>query len=105
MFHEVLFNFVLNVFMQLIYSVKSSEWIKSRNLEDLEILTNRGATKTRDSGPGTLDRPGLAGTRSQVLAFGSFGSRIPGFDVIAITDIICFLPLTINDSDAMCIVI
>jgi len=29
----------------------------------------------------------------------------PGFDVIVITDIICFLPLAINDSDAMCYVI
>ena len=52
-----------------------------------------GATKTRD-------RMGLAGTRSRVLAFGTFGSRVPGFYVIANTDI-CFLPLAINDSDTM----
>ena len=62
----------------------------------------------RDSGPGTRDLMGLsgsAGTQSRVLVFGTVGSRVPGFDVIAITDIICFLPLAINDSDAMCIVI
>jgi len=45
---------------------------------------------------------GLAGTRSRVLAFDTIGSRVPGFDVIAITDLISFLPL---DSDAMCMVI
>ena len=56
---------------------------------------NMGATRTRD-------RLGLAGTLSRVLAFGTIGSRVPGFDVIAITDLISFLPL---DSDAMCMVI
>jgi len=35
----------------------------------------------------TRDRMGLAGTRSRVLAFGTIGSRVPGFDVIAITDL------------------
>jgi len=30
---------------------------------------------------------------------------IPGFDVIAITDFICFLPLAIDNSNMMCIVI
>jgi len=39
------------------------------------------------------------------LAFGPFGSRVSSFDVIAITDMICFLPLAINDSEAMWIVI
>jgi len=57
-----------------------------------------GATKTRD-------RLELAGTRSRVLAFGTFGSRVPGFDVIVITDLICFLPLAINGSETMCIAI
>jgi len=52
--------------------------------------------------PGTRDRMGLTGTRSRVLVFGTFGSRVPGFDVTAIIDIISFLPLAINDSDAMC---
>jgi len=47
-----------------------------------------GATKTRL-------RMGLAGIGP---AFGTIGSRVTGFDVIAIIDIICFLPLTINDS-------
>ena len=51
------------------------------------------------------DWPGSAGTRSRVLAFGTIGSWVPGFDVIAITDIIGFLPLAINDSDAMYIAI
>ena len=45
---------------------------------------------------------GLVGYR--VLEFGTLRSQVPGFDVIAITDIIGFLPLAINDSDAMCIV-
>ena len=54
-----------------------------------------GATKTRD-------RLGSAGTRSQVLAFGTIGSRVPAFDVIAFTDLISFLPL---DSDAVYTVI
>jgi len=53
----------------------------------------------------TWDRLGLAGTRSRVLAFGTIGSRVPGFDVIVITDLICFLPLAIYDSEAMCIAI
>jgi len=56
----------------------------------------RGTTKTRD-------RMGLEGTRSRVLAFGTIWSRVPIFDVIAITDIICFLPLAINNCDAMVI--
>ena len=55
-----------------------------------------GATKTRD-------RLGTAGTRSRVLAFGTFRSRVPGFDVIAITDLICFSPLAMNDRERMCI--
>jgi len=54
-----------------------------------------GATKTRD-------RLGSAGTRSQVLAFGTIGSRVPAFDVIAFTDLISVLPL---DSDAVYTVI
>ena len=45
---------------------------------------------------------GLAGPWSRVLAF---GSRVPDFDVIAITDIVCFLASAINESDTMCIVI
>ena len=49
------------------------------------------------------DRPGTAGTRFRVLAFGTFGSRVPGFDVIAITDLICFSPLAMNDRERMCI--
>ena len=49
------------------------------------------------------DWPGSAGTRSRVLAFGTIGSRVPDFDVIAISDSICFLPLAINNSDAMVI--
>jgi len=56
-----------------------------------------GTTKTRD-------RIGLAEISrdpSRVLAFGTNGSRVPGFDVIAISDIICFLPLAINNSDEM----
>jgi len=45
------------------------------------------------------DRLGSSGTRSQVLAFGTIGSRVPAFDVIAFTDLnISFLPL---DSDAV----
>jgi len=57
-----------------------------------------GATKTRD-------RMGLAGTRSRVLAFGTFESRVPGFDVIAITDLIYFSSLAMNDRERMCIVL
>jgi len=36
------------------------------------------------------DWMGSDGTLSRVLAFGTFGSRVPGFDVIAITDLIYF---------------
>jgi len=39
---------------------------------------------------------GLAGPQSRVLAF---GSRVPDFDVVAITDIVCFLASAINESD------
>ena len=46
---------------------------------------------------------GSDGTRSRVLAFGTFGSRVPGFDVIAITDLIYFSPLAMNDREGMCI--
>jgi len=38
---------------------------------------------------------GSAGTRSRVLAFGTVGSRVPGFHVIAISGSICILPLAI----------
>jgi len=48
------------------------------------------------------DRLGSAGTRSQVLAFGTIGSRVPAIDVIAFTDLISFLPL---NSDAVYTVI
>ena len=48
---------------------------------------------------------GSDGTRSRVLAFGTFGSRVPGFDVIAITDLIYFSPLAMNDRERMCIVL
>jgi len=47
------------------------------------------------------DWPGSAGTRSRGLAFGTFGSRVPGFDIIAITDLICFSPLAMNDRERM----
>ena len=43
------------------------------------------------------DLMGSDGTRSRVLAFGTFGSRVPGFDVIVITDLIYFSPLAINN--------
>jgi len=59
----------------------------------------RGTTKTGIR----WDWPGSPGTRSRVLAFGTIGSRVPIFDVIAVTGIICFLPLAINHSDAMVI--
>ena len=49
------------------------------------------------------DWPGSAGSRFRVLAFGTFGSRVPGFDVIAITDLICFSPLAMTDRERMCI--
>ena len=56
-----------------------------------------GATKTRD-------RKGLAGIGwSRVLAFGTIGSRVPGFDLIVITGLICFSPLAMNDRERMCI--
>jgi len=45
------------------------------------------------------DWPGSAGTQSRVLAFGTFGSRVPGFDVISITDLIYFSPLAMNDRE------
>ena len=48
------------------------------------------------------DWMGSVGTRSRVLAFGTFGSRVPGFDVIAITDLIYFSPLAMNDKERMC---
>ena len=48
---------------------------------------------------------GSDGTRSRVLAFGTFGSRVPGLDVIAITDLICFSPLAMNARERMCIVL
>ena len=48
---------------------------------------------------------GSDGTRSRVLAFGTFGSRVPGFNVIAITDLICFSPMAMNDRERMCIVL
>jgi len=49
---------------------------------------------------------GLVGIRRDpVPGFSIWHCWVPGFDVIAITDIICFLPLAINDSDAMCIAI
>ena len=51
------------------------------------------------------DWPGSDGTRSRVLAFGIFGSRVPGFDVIAITNLIYFSPLAMNDRERMCIVL
>ena len=51
------------------------------------------------------DWSGSARTRSRISAFGTFGSRVPGFYVIAITGIICFLPLAINNSDATSIAI
>ena len=49
------------------------------------------------------DWMGSDGTRSRVLAFGTFGSRVPGFDVISITDLIYFSPLAMNDRERMCI--
>ena len=61
-----------------------------------DVTMSRGLLK-----PGTRD-PGSAGIgwdpRSQVLAFGTIGSRVPAFDVIEFTDLISFLPL---DSDAV----
>jgi len=48
---------------------------------------------------------GSDGTRSRVLAFGTFGSRVPGFDVIAITDLIYFSPLAMNARERICIVL
>ena len=64
------------------------------------------------SGQRGLLKPGIGwdwmgsdGTRSRVLAFGTFGSRVPGFDVIAITDLIYFSPLPMNDRGRMCIVV
>jgi len=59
-------------------------------------MGNEGDYKTRD-------RMGVAGTRSRVLAFGTIGSRVPCFDVIAITDLSVFLPLANNNSNAMVI--
>ena len=76
-------------------------WLTKVRRSEMECSRNWGLLK-----PGIgWDWPGSTGTRSRVLAFGTVGSGVPGFDVIAITDIICFLPLAINDSDAMCIVI
>jgi len=51
------------------------------------------------------DWMGSDGTWSRVLAFGTFGSRVPDFDVIAITDLIYFSPLAMNDRERMCIVL
>jgi len=48
---------------------------------------------------------GSDGTRSRVLAFSTFGTRIPGFDVTATTDLIYFSPLAMNDRERMCIVL
>jgi len=42
------------------------------------------------------------GNQTQVLAFGTIKSRVLGFDFIVITNINCFLFLSIN-CDAMCI--
>jgi len=50
------------------------------------------------------DWMGSDGTQSRVLAFGTFGSRVRGFYVIAITDLIYFSPLAMNDRERMCIV-
>jgi len=58
-----------------LYSIKSN-----KNVFNNCIMGNEGDYKTRD-------RMGLTWTRSRVLAFGTIGSRVPCFDVIAITDL------------------
>jgi len=81
-----------------IFVVKNYTFIFNKKQIICSIIASwviRGTTKTRD-------RMGLAGIRSRVLAFGTIGSRVPGF-VFAITDIICFLTLAINNIDAMVI--
>ena len=81
-------------------------------LEHLQQSTDPRKTFFCQSIIGGLLKPGIGwdwmesdGTRSRVLAFGTFESRVPGFDVIAITDLIYLSPLAINDRERMCIVL
>jgi len=64
-----------------------------------ELIGEWGATKTRD-------RMGLDGIGwDPVPGFSIWQFWIPGFDVIAITDLIYFSPLAMNDRERMCIVL
>jgi len=59
----------------------------------------RGTTKTRDR----MGLPGIGRDPVPGFSIWHYWIPVPIFDVIAITDTICFMPLAINNCDAMVI--
>ena len=52
-----------------------------------------------------LIKPGIGRDPVPGFSIWHFWIPVPGFDVIAITDLICFSPLAMNDRERMCIVL